>query len=79
MLTVYTYCYDLWKLLAVPGRFIIGEGMLTKMCRKKPKLRQFFLFNDILVYGNIVIRWKKVNFDDKSVDLAHRRMHTFSL
>lgn len=31
------------------------------MCRKKPKARQFFLFNDILVYGNIVINKKKYN------------------
>ena len=31
------------------------------MCRKKPKSRQFFLFNDILVYGNIVINKKKVS------------------
>ncbi|XP_077284381.1 pleckstrin homology and FYVE domain containing family member rush hour isoform X2 [Arctopsyche grandis] len=47
--------------LAVPGRVLIGEGVLTKMCRKKPKSRQFFLFNDILVYGNIVINKKKYN------------------
>lgn len=47
--------------LAVPGRVLVGEGVLTKMCRKKPKARQFFLFNDILVYGNIVINKKKVS------------------
>lgn len=47
--------------LAVPGRVLVGEGVLTKMCRKKPKARQFFLFNDILVYGNIVINKKKYN------------------
>lgn len=46
--------------LAIPGRVLVGEGVLTKMCRKKPKLRQFFLFNDTLVYGNIVISKKKV-------------------
>ena len=46
--------------LAVPGRVLVGEGVLTKMCRKKPKPRQFFLFNDALVYGNIVINKKKV-------------------
>lgn len=47
--------------LAVPGRVLVGEGVLTKMCRKKPKPRQVFLFNDILVYGNIVISKKKYN------------------
>lgn len=47
--------------LAVPGRVLVGEGVLTKMCRKKEKPRQFFLFNDILVYGNIVISKKKYN------------------
>lgn len=47
--------------LAVPNRVLVGEGVLTKMCRKKPKRRQFFLFNDILVYGNILIDKKKYN------------------
>ncbi|XP_037082375.1 pleckstrin homology domain-containing family F member 2-like [Pollicipes pollicipes] len=47
--------------LAVPGRVLVGEGVLTKMCRKKPKPRQFFLCNDILIYGNIVINKKKYN------------------
>ena len=39
---------------------LVGEGVLTKLCRKKAKPRQFFLFNDILVYGNIVLDKKKV-------------------
>ncbi|XP_055680153.1 pleckstrin homology domain-containing family F member 1 homolog isoform X2 [Lutzomyia longipalpis] len=47
--------------LALPGRVLVGEGVLTKMCRKRAKSRQFFLFNDILVYGNIVIGKKKYN------------------
>ena len=47
--------------LAVQGRVLVGEGVLTKMCRKKPKARQFFLCNDILIYGNIVINKKKVS------------------
>lgn len=47
--------------LNVKGRALVGEGVLTKACRKKPKPRQFFLFNDILVYGNIIIAKKKYN------------------
>lgn len=47
--------------LTIPGRVLIGEGVLTKLCRKKPKARQFFLLNDILVYGNIVNQKKKYN------------------
>jgi hypothetical protein len=47
--------------LVMPHRVLVGEGVLTKMCRKKPKPRQFFLCNDILVYGNIVINKKKYN------------------
>lgn len=49
-----------FQTLGIPGRVLVGEGVLTKMCRKKPKARQFFLFNDTLVYGNIVISKKKV-------------------
>ena len=47
--------------LSVPGRVLVGEGILTKACRKKLKPRQFFLFNDLLVYGNIIISKKKYN------------------
>lgn len=49
------------KPLSLFGRVLVGEGVLVKMCRKKPKRRQFFLFNDILVYGNIVISKKRYN------------------
>lgn len=55
-----TSCFT-WQPLGIPGRVLVGEGVLTKMCRKKPKARQFFLFNDTLVYGNIVISKKKVH------------------
>jgi pleckstrin homology domain-containing family F len=47
--------------LVQPGRILIGEGTLIKMCRKKAKQRQFFLFNDILLYGSIVIQNTKFN------------------
>lgn len=50
----------------MPGRVLVGEGVLTKMCRKRAKARQFFLFNDILVYGNILMNRKKV-FNTKIV------------
>jgi hypothetical protein len=42
------------------GRALVGEGILMKVCRKKPKQRAFFLFNDILVYGRVVISGRKV-------------------
>ena len=44
-----------------PGRVLVAEGVLTKACRKKPKPRMFFLFNDLLVYGNIIISNMKYN------------------
>jgi len=47
--------------LKIPSRVLVGEGVLTKACRKKPKPRQFFLFNDLLVYGNIILNKKKYN------------------
>ncbi|CAJ0928875.1 unnamed protein product, partial [Mesorhabditis belari] len=47
--------------LRVPGRVLVGEGVLVKMCRKDSKQRQFFLFNDQLVYGSIVISKKRYN------------------
>eukprot|EP01137_Pigoraptor_chileana_P027722 Opistho-2@10631 len=54
-----------------PGRYLIGEGRLSKVCRKKPKARQFFLFNDILVYGTILISKRKYT---KQVVLDLRNM-----
>ena len=54
---------NLFQPLAIPGRVLVGEGVITKMCRKKPKPRQFFLFNDALLYGNIIIHKKKVPFN----------------
>jgi len=45
--------------LATVGRALVGEGVLIKVCRKKPKARYFFLFNDIMLYGTIVIQKKK--------------------
>lgn len=45
--------------LQSPDRVLVGEGVLKKLCRKKKKPRQVFLFNDILVYGSIIIKKKK--------------------
>jgi len=44
-----------------------------KVCRKKPKQRAFFLFNDILVYGRVVINGRKV----KNIDLIKRTFHCY--
>ncbi|XP_076857011.1 pleckstrin homology domain-containing family F member 1 [Brachyhypopomus gauderio] len=47
------------KSLMVPGRVLVGEGRLTKLCRRRPQPKMFYLFSDILVYGSIVVprRW----------------------
>ena len=37
--------------IARPGRLLVREGTLQKMCRKAAKDRYFFLFNDALVFN----------------------------
>ncbi|KJE92524.1 hypothetical protein CAOG_03475 [Capsaspora owczarzaki ATCC 30864] len=58
------------KMLQKAGRVLIGEGILTKMCRKKLKPRQFYLFNDCIVYGSIIIPRKKLT-RQRLIPLAH--------
>ncbi|XP_056609079.1 pleckstrin homology domain-containing family F member 1 [Triplophysa dalaica] len=43
------------KSLLHPDRILVGEGCLLKLCRHGPKPKVFFLFNDILVYGSIMV------------------------
>eukprot|EP00732_Lithocolla_globosa_P005677 Lithocolla_globosa_v1_NODE_6037_length_1145_cov_142.715596.p1 type:complete len:316 gc:universal NODE_6037_length_1145_cov_142.715596:63-1010(+) len=47
--------------LLKPGRILVGEGVLLKQCRKKMKPRQFFLFNDSILYANIIVTRKRYN------------------
>lgn len=46
------------KSLVEPGRVLVGEGRLLKLCRRRPQQKVFFLFNDILVYGSVVVLWR---------------------
>ncbi|KAF6773256.1 hypothetical protein AHF37_07227 [Paragonimus kellicotti] len=55
--------------LCVPKRVLVGEGVLTKICKRKPKLRHFFLFNDVLLYGRVLMH-RKVLRNPQFIDLT---------
>ena len=69
--------------LLIPNRELIGEGVMLKICRRKPKERHFFLFNDILIYGNIIIYKRKVcqiiNFQNTIIKIQLISQHIFEL
>jgi hypothetical protein len=42
----------IWRMNYILGRVLVGEGVLTKACRKKPKPRFLFILKTILTFGS---------------------------
>lgn len=40
--------------LVSPGRKLLKDGRLTKVCRKNEQQRHFFLFSDMLLYASVI-------------------------
>lgn len=61
------------KPLSREDRVLIAEGRLMKQSRRGPRPKAFFLFNDMLVYGGIILhsRWLK---KQKIFPLGEKRM-----
>ncbi|KAL7062543.1 hypothetical protein AAHC03_0376 [Spirometra sp. Aus1] len=66
---------DLLHLPPNPDQTLVAKGLLMKICRKKPKYRTFFLFNDILVYTSNIVYGKSFSeptiFPLEEVSLAN--------
>ncbi|KAJ1921367.1 hypothetical protein H4219_000684 [Mycoemilia scoparia] len=59
------------EMLLAPGRKVVKQGALTKICKKNHQRRQFYLFTDILIYANSGLSlvedssaYQKISLDD---------------